>query len=75
MNLTVPKPLMELVQSVQDEIAKHKWLESKKAGRDIGMKQAFEDWLQYHFPNWARHEKNRAIEQALYAQEHGWLKP
>ncbi len=70
MNFIIPKPMMDLIQAVHDEIAKHKWIESEKAGRDIGMQQALEDWLQFHFPAWARHEKNCAIEQALFAQEH-----
>ena len=74
MNFTLPKPLVELVQAVHEEIAKYKWIESEKAGRDIGTKQALEDWLQFHFPAWVRQEKNRAIEQALYAQERSCLR-
>jgi hypothetical protein len=74
MNVILPKPLMDLVHSVHQEIAKHKWIESEKAGRDIGSQRALEDWLQFHFPQWARHEKNRAIEQALYAQDQRLLR-
>ena len=43
---------------VVEEINRHLWLESEKAGRDIGFDQAKEDWLKnfskawmdYHLP-------------------------
>ncbi len=28
-----------------DEILRHKWIESEKAGRDIGFEQALFDWV------------------------------
>lgn len=31
----------------RDEILKLKWIESRKAGRDIGFKQAIQRWLKY----------------------------
>ena len=34
------------------EIAKHKWLESEKAGHDIGMKKAQESWDKNHAKQW-----------------------
>ena len=61
-------PLLGLIRSQQEEIARYKWIASEKAGRDIGWHRAFEEWLQFHFPNWARQEKNRAIEECLHAQ-------
>jgi hypothetical protein len=60
--------LVELVQSQRREIAKYKWIESEKAGCDIGWQRALEEWLQFHFPAWARQKKNRAIEEYLHAQ-------
>ncbi len=45
-------------KEVIDEIGRHRWIESEKAGHDIGFEQAAEDWLkrfssawiQYHLP-------------------------
>ncbi|MFH0982919.1 MAG: hypothetical protein V2A79_15465 [Planctomycetota bacterium] len=32
-------------ETTRDEILKHKWIESEKAGRDIGWERAAVDWL------------------------------
>ncbi len=34
------------------EILKHKWLESEKAGHDIGMKTAQKSWAKFHAKKW-----------------------
>ena len=34
------------------EILKHKWLESEKAGHDIGMETAKESWKKDHAKKW-----------------------
>ena len=34
------------------EVLKHKWLESEKAGRDIGMKTAQKSWSKNHAKKW-----------------------
>jgi hypothetical protein len=34
------------------EILKHKWIESEKAGRDIGFEKALLDWIVKHRSNW-----------------------
>ena len=34
------------------EILKHKWLESEKAGHDIGMETAKKSWSKYHAKKW-----------------------
>ena len=36
----------------RDEILRHKWLESEKAGRDIGFEQALVDWVRNHRATW-----------------------
>jgi len=38
------------------EIKKHKWIESEKAGRDLG-NQAALDWVVNHAENWRRHRE------------------
>ena len=34
------------------EILKHKWIESEKAGTDIGFEKALLDWIVKHRSNW-----------------------
>ena len=34
------------------EILKHKWIESEKAGKDIGFERALLDWIVKHRSNW-----------------------
>ncbi len=36
----------------REEILKHKWLESEKAGRDIGFERALLDWIRNHRDSW-----------------------
>lgn len=40
---------------VIEEILRHKWLESEKAGYDIGSRKAAEDWIAHHYEDWLRH--------------------
>jgi len=36
----------------REEILKHKWIESEKAGYDIGFEKALLDWIVKHRANW-----------------------
>lgn len=36
----------------REEILRHKWLESEKAGRDIGFERALLDWIRNHRDGW-----------------------
>lgn len=36
----------------REEILKHKWLESEKAGHDIGFERALLDWVMNHRDKW-----------------------
>ena len=56
--------LTELLESQRTEIAKHKWIESEKAGRDIGWQQASTEWFQNHFNDWVSAQK-RAIHRTI----------
>ena len=38
----------------RDEILKHKWIESEKAGYDIGFDWALTDWVVKHRTGWRR---------------------
>jgi len=56
-------------RKVIEEIHRHLWIESEKAGYDIGLNKAAQDWLKnfskawmrYHIPN----NKGASIEQGL----------
>lgn len=48
-------------QAEREEILKHKWIESEKAGRDIGFEQALTDWIVRHRSKW---RKTRAAQTA-----------
>ena len=48
-----------------EEINKHKWIESEKAGKDIGWDRACREWLQKHFPRWERARWQHVIAATL----------
>jgi len=41
-------------QAEREEILRHKWIESEKAGRDIGFEQALTDWIIRHRAAWRK---------------------
>ena len=41
----------------RDEILRHKWLESEKAGYDIGFERALLDWIVKHRSSWRQSRK------------------
>ena len=41
-------------QAEREEILKHKWIESEKAGYDIGFEHALLDWIVKHRSNWRK---------------------
>ena len=45
----------------REEIMRHKWLESEKAGADIGFEEALTDWMVNHRSQW---RKRRQVERA-----------
>lgn len=42
-------------QAEIDEIKRHKWYESEKAGHDIGFEHALVDWIVKHRSQWLKH--------------------
>lgn len=48
----------------REEILKHKWIESEKAGHDIGFEKALLDWIVKHRANW------RLQRQAAHHNQH-----
>lgn len=61
-------PLTEIIRSQDEEIQKYKWIESEKAGRDIGWERAATEWLNNHFPDWKRSNWDRAVREALESE-------
>jgi hypothetical protein len=41
----------------RDEILKHKWIESQKAGYDIGFEKALIEWVSKYRTNWKKDRK------------------
>ena len=41
-------------QAEREEILKHKWIESEKAGHDIGFERALTDWIIKHRSRWRK---------------------
>ena len=51
----------------REEILKHKWIESEKAGADIGFEKALLDWIMKHRSNWRqkRLKEGQGLVQAI----------
>jgi len=50
-------------QAEREEILKHKWLESEKAGHDIGFERALTDWIVKHRSKWRKSRQSQATNQ------------
>jgi len=50
----------------REEILRHKWIESEKAGYDIGFEKALLDWVMRHRGGW-RDSRNRQSRAAAVA--------
>jgi hypothetical protein len=48
-------------QAEREEILKHKWIESEKAGRDIGFERALTDWIIKHRSKWRKSRQLQAV--------------
>lgn len=47
----------------REEIMRHKWIESEKAGYDVGFERALMDWILHHRSAWRDDRaKSRAAE-------------
>lgn len=43
----------------REEILRHKWIESEKAGYDIGFERALLDWIRNHRDGWRSARRTR----------------
>ena len=53
----------------REEILKHKWLESEKAGHDIGFEKALLDWIVKYRSAW-RDRRHKEMSQEKLQQQH-----
>ena len=53
-NMVMNSALYREFLAERDEILKHKWIESEKAGYDIGFEQALTDWIVKHRSKWRK---------------------
>jgi len=65
LNRRYQDPLAEFDRSTAEEIKKYKWIESERAGQDIGWERARQEWLQKHFPAWKQKRWQNAIAEAI----------
>ena len=49
----------------REEIMRHKWYESEKAGRDIGFEQALVNWVVHHRANWRAARRHGTADSSL----------
>ena len=47
-------------QAEREEILRHKWIESEKAGRVIGFEQALTDWIIKHRSTWRKTRQSQS---------------
>jgi len=50
-------------QAERDEILKHKWIESEKAGHDIGFERALTEWIVKHRSKWRKTRQSQPASQ------------
>lgn len=51
-------------QAEREEVLKHKWIESEKAGHDIGLERAMTDWIIKHRSQWRKERMMAARSEA-----------
>jgi hypothetical protein len=51
----------------REEILRHKWIESEKAGQDIGFEKALLDWILNHRAAWRAHRRRLREEKEKHS--------
>ena len=52
-------------QALREEIMKHKWYESERAGHDIGFELALTDWTIKHRSEWLKRRRLETKESTI----------
>ena len=58
-NLSGRSSFYREVMAERKQIEEHKWLESEKAGRDIGYEQALFSWVRHHRTQWLEFRRSQ----------------
>ncbi len=53
----------------REEILRHKWLESEKAGHDIGFERALLDWIRNHRDGWRYYRRASSMKSPISHKE------
>ena len=56
-------------EEVREEINKHLWIESEKAGYDIGFEKAAEDWMNRYSEGWLKFHMPQAQSQSQSSEK------
>ena len=57
--------LYQHAQAQRQEVLKHKWYESERAGHDIGFERALTDWLIKHRTQWLKGRRSETQQRRL----------
>lgn len=47
----------------REEILRHKWIESEKAGTDVGFERALLDWIRNHRDQWREERRKGRLQE------------
>ena len=50
-------PVYRELMAERQKILEHKWLESEKAGQDIGYEKALFSWVRHHRTHWLKRRR------------------
>ena len=56
----------------RDEILRHKWIESEKAGCDIGFERALMDWIIIHRSVWLQNRRRLLLAHSDKIRPFAW---
>ena len=65
--IEIDSPKLLSDKRVIEEIHRHLWIESEKAGYDIGFEKASEDWLKNFAPAWMEYHMPEEFQKAKKA--------
>lgn len=63
--------LRELLKDkrVTEEIRKHLWIESQKAGYNIGLERATDEWLRFYAAGWLKYHEPQKYDKLKNKKE------
>ena len=52
------------IKAVMQEIMDYKWLESEKAGGDIGLSKAAQEWISKYYDTWFQYNVKKFVKES-----------